>query len=107
MAYDQYGNFVPNPVTNQFGQPFAGQQLPVQNTTPVMAPQQQGYQPMQMPAQGPDYGASALADALRANTTGDMKGKDFGQRFDAKMNKLYDIGNKAGAMYDKIGNFFS
>lgn len=108
MAYDQNGNFIPNPINGQFGQPFAGQALPVQNTTPVVMPQQQGYQGMRMGGMpAPDYGASALADALRANTTGEMKDKDFGQRLDVKMNKLYDIGNKAGAMYDKIGSFFS
>ena len=105
MAYDQYGNFIPNP---QGGQPFGGQQLPVQNTAPIYMPQQQSIQPMQAGGtQGMDYGASALADALRAGNTGDMKGKTFDQKWDNNVKKWEDFGNKAGAMYDKVGNFFS
>ena len=106
MAYDQYGNFIPNPVGGM-GQPFGGQQLPVQNTAPIFAPQNAPIQQMQgggMPVN--DYGTSALASALRAGTTGDKKDMTMGQKWDANVKKWEDFGNKAGAMYDKVGSWF-
>lgn len=111
MAYDQNGNFIPNPMNGQFGQPFAGQALPVQNTTPVVMPQQQGYQGMRMGGMpAPDYGTSALASALRGNSDQSKdknKNLNMGQRMDNTLSAMYSLGDKAGAMYDKIGSFFS
>jgi hypothetical protein len=89
------------------GQPFGGQQLPIQNMTPAVMPQQASIQPMQAGTpQGMDFGAANLANALRAGNTGDKKDMTMGQKWDSNVKKWEDFGNMAGAAYDKIGSWF-
>ena len=127
MAYDQFGNYIPD----QFGgQPVVGppmqnmnpqampmqgqQQAPVMNTAPVVAPQRPSIAPMGMgggggmQAPGSAVGSSAagLAQGLRAMA--DKDGKLGNWQFDKTPagQAAYKIGDIAGAAYDKLAGLF-
>ena len=135
MAFDQFGNYIPdefggqpiapppmNPSMNAAMNPqMAGAaNAPAPNMTPVAAPQRPSIAPMGMPQAGPmatpePFPAASVASKLREGAV-DKDGNpvSFGDqianKWDKSMNNFEKIGNKFGNAYNwldkNVGGLF-
>ena len=117
MAYDQYGNYIPDPFGGQpiMAPPMAAmrqaQTAPPPNMAPVIAQNARGsIAPTGMQQMGPlaspdSFDAASLASKLREGAV-DKEGNPIsfadrvGNKWDKAMKRFDQVGNDASAAYD-------